>query len=194
MTDGAAPQWVRGTASRQAHADLPPGTVEEEHGREGFTGRASHLYRLHAPTGWRSIAGPLRPHALDTGNVAADADDLAVTMLDNADVRIATWQLPENGPSWFLREADGDTCYFVHHGTGSLGTEYGPLAYRPGDFLVVPRGTTHRFEPSAPTAPAVRHRARRRYRPPRPWSPRPPRAVRSRGAHGTGTRAARRIG
>ena len=67
MTEGATPQWIRGTTSRQAHADLPPGTVEEEHGREGFTGRASHLYRLHAPTGWRSLSGPLRPHALDTG-------------------------------------------------------------------------------------------------------------------------------
>ena len=67
MSDGAGPQWIRGTTSRQAHADLPPGTVEEEHGREGFTGRASHLYRLHAPTGWQSLTGPLRPHALDTG-------------------------------------------------------------------------------------------------------------------------------
>ena len=151
MADGAAPQWIRGTTSRQAHADLPPGTVEEEHGREGFTGRASHLYRLHPPTGWQSLTGPLRPHALDTGLVPTDGADLSVTLLDNADVRIATWQLPPTGPDWFLREADGDVCYFVHQGTGTLGTEYGPLAYRPGDFLVVPRGTTHRFEPNAPT-------------------------------------------
>jgi homogentisate 1,2-dioxygenase len=26
-----------------------------------------------------------------------------------------------------------------------LETEYGPLTYRPGDYLIVPRGTTHRF-------------------------------------------------
>ena len=35
----------KGLASRQAHVDLPEGTVEEEHGRQAFTGRASHLYR-----------------------------------------------------------------------------------------------------------------------------------------------------
>ena len=41
--------------------------------------------------------------------------------------------------------------YFVHHGAGVLRTEYGPLAYRTGDYLVVPRGTTYRFEPAAAT-------------------------------------------
>ncbi|HEX4491679.1 MAG TPA: homogentisate 1,2-dioxygenase [Acidimicrobiia bacterium] len=145
MSDGASPQWIRGTTSRQAHADLPPGTVEEEHGREGFTGRASHLYRMHAPTGWRSIRGPLQPHALDTATVGPD-DGLAAALLENDDVRIGFWPLPAGGTDWFLREADGDVCYFVHEGTGTLGTEYGPLTYAPGDFLVVPRGTTHRFE------------------------------------------------
>jgi homogentisate 1,2-dioxygenase len=150
MTEGAAPQWIRGTASRQAHADLPPGTVEEEHGREGFTGRASHLYRLHPPTGWRSLTGPLRPHALDTGTVGTQADGIAVTLLENPDVRIAVWQPPAR-QEWFLRDADGDICYFVHQGTGTLGTEYGPLAYREGDFLVVPRGTTHHFESDSET-------------------------------------------
>src|SRR4029079_17980696 len=101
MSEGASPQWIRGTTSRQAHADLPPGTVEEEHGREGFSGRASHLYRLHAPTGWQSLSGLLRPHALDTGVVTPAADELAVTLLDNADVRIAVWKPPVAG-EWFL--------------------------------------------------------------------------------------------
>ena len=34
---------------------------------------------------------------------------------------------------------------------GRLRTEYGPLDYRAGDYLVVPRGTTYRFEPAEPT-------------------------------------------
>ena len=68
------PQWIRGRASRQAHADLPEGTVEEEHGREGFSGAASHLYRLRPPTGWTSIDGPLRPHALDANRLDGTAD------------------------------------------------------------------------------------------------------------------------
>ena len=52
---------VEGTASRQAHADLPKGTYERELGKEGFYGPASHMYHRHPPTGWTSWQGPLRP-------------------------------------------------------------------------------------------------------------------------------------
>jgi homogentisate 1,2-dioxygenase len=152
--DPLRPQWVRGTASRQAHADLPPGTVEEEHGREGFSGPASHLYRLHPPTGWTAIDGPLRPHALDTArrDSSTDVDGLPVVLLENAQVKIGWWARPAGTPQWFLRDADGDVLYLAHTGEGVLETEYGPLAYRAGDYLVVPRGTTHRVAASSATA------------------------------------------
>ena len=39
----------KGKVSRQAHVAIPGGTFEEEHGRETFFGRASHLYRTHPP-------------------------------------------------------------------------------------------------------------------------------------------------
>src|SRR5258705_9757686 len=143
MPDHVRPQWIRGRTSRQAHADLPPGTVEEEHGREGFAGAASHLYRLHPPTGWSSLEGPLQPWALDATGVE-DAE-LPTTLLGNDDVRIGWWTRPAGTAEWFLRDADGDVLYLVHHGAGRLETEYGPLGYRAGDYLVVPRGTTHRF-------------------------------------------------
>src|SRR6266849_179093 len=122
MGDGPArPQWVRGTTSRQAHADLPPGTVEEEHGREGFSGPASHLYRLHPPTGWTSIDGPLRPHALDANRLDGTADGgsgLPVILLENADRRIGWGSRPAGTPEWFLRDADGDLLCLVHDGEG----------------------------------------------------------------------------
>lgn len=144
------PQWIRGRASRQAHADLPEGTVEEEHGREGFSGPASHLYRLRPPTGWSSIEGPLRPHALDANRVSeAGPDGLPVVLLENDDVRIGWWALAPGTPEAFYRDADGDLLYLVHQGEGRLETEYGPLDYRPGDYLLVPRGTTHRFSAAA---------------------------------------------
>lgn len=149
------PQWIRGRASRQAHADLPAGTVEEEHGREGFSGPASHLYRLRPPTGWSSIEGPLRPHALDANRLDAEgaegAGGLPVVLLENADLRIGWWPRPAGTPDWFLRNADGDVLYLVHDGEGRLETEYGPLPYRAGDYLLVPRGTTHRVAATTPT-------------------------------------------
>lgn len=143
------PQYVRGSATRQAHVALPPGTVEEEHGREGFYGRASHLYRRNAPTGWTSIDGPLRPHAFDLLALTASGR-LPEIVLANDDVEIGVWRV-ETPPTAFLRDADGDLVLFVHHGSGRVETDYGPLDYRAGDYVVLPRGTTFRLAPGQPT-------------------------------------------
>ena len=64
---------VEGTASRQAHADLPAGTYEREISKEGFFGPAAHLYHKHPPTGWVAFEGPLRPHAFDFARTAAQS-------------------------------------------------------------------------------------------------------------------------
>lgn len=145
------PQWVKGQAARQAHVGLPEGTVEEEHGRSGFFGAASHLYRLHPPTAWTSVEGPASHHALDANALpAGDGERWPVPLLANAQVRICVARRDRGRPE-FLRNADGDELHFVHAGEGTLRTEYGPLRYRPGDYLLVPRGTTYRFEPAAPT-------------------------------------------
>jgi homogentisate 1,2-dioxygenase len=52
--------------SRQAHVSIPEGLFEEEHGRKGFAGRVSQFYRLHPPTEWTRIEGPLRPRDLSS--------------------------------------------------------------------------------------------------------------------------------
>jgi homogentisate 1,2-dioxygenase len=143
-------QWVRGVTSRQAHVGLPPGTVEEEHGRSGFYGPASHLYRRHPPTDWLTVDGPAAHHAYDTGRLRGVDDLWPVQLLGNAQVVIG-YHRYRDGRAELLRDADGDQLFFVHHGEGTLRTEYGPLAYRAGDHLVVPRGATYRFEPSSPT-------------------------------------------
>lgn len=149
----AVPQWSSGRAARQAHVGPPAGTVEEEHGREGFYGPASHLYRLHPPTDWTSVEGPAAHRAYDSTRLAGTGGrDLWPTpLLVNAQVTIGVQEVGMGRPE-LLRDADGDRCLFVHEGEGTLRTEYGPLAYAPGDYLVVPRGTTHRVEPTLPTA------------------------------------------
>jgi homogentisate 1,2-dioxygenase len=144
------PQWVRGVTSRQAHVALPEGTVEEEHGRSGFYGAASHLYRLHAPTDWRSVSGPAAHRAYDTRRLDGHDHLWPTPLLANEQLTIG-WARLEQGRAEFLRNADGDELFFVHRGRGRLRTEYGPLDYRPGDYLVVPRGTTYRVEPATPT-------------------------------------------
>jgi homogentisate 1,2-dioxygenase len=141
----------RGRVTKQAHVGLPDGTYEEEHGREAFEGRASHLYRTHPPTAWVRIEGDLQPRAYDlNGLKPADLADPAgdwQRILWNNDVAIYVSRLAEPSPN-FLRDADGDLCYFVHRGEGMLETDYGPLSFRRGDYLIVPKGTTHRLLPA----------------------------------------------
>ena len=48
---------------------------------------------------------------------------------------------------FYVRNADGDEVHFIHRGRGRLETDYGPLAYEPGDYLWLPKGTTYRVLP-----------------------------------------------
>lgn len=146
--------WVRGRVAQQAHVGVPEGTVEEEYARNGFSGRYAHLYRREPPVGWTRIEGPLRPRAFDLRRLecVAGGDYLAarVSILENRDVRIHSALLSEPCP-YFFRNADGDELLFIHEGAGRIETDFGPLSYERGDYLVIPRGTVYRLAPSAPT-------------------------------------------
>lgn len=138
----------QGSAPNQAHVGVPEGLHEEEHGRQGFTGPASHLYRRHPPTGWVRIQGPLRPRAFACASLPSpdqrSADARPVEILRSADVRVFLSRRGETMP-YFLRNADGDELYFVHVGSGQFETDYGRLAYEPGDYVLLPKGTTYRI-------------------------------------------------
>ncbi len=142
--------FSKGKVTRQAHVNVPEGTYEEEHGRETFFGRASHLYRTHPPTAWTRIEGPLRPRALNLNEVKpedqADEDGSWQLIAGNEDVRLFVSRRSAPAP-YFLRDSDGDVCYFVHRGSGTIETDYGPLAFSEGDYVIVPKGTTHRVVP-----------------------------------------------
>ncbi len=144
--------WIRGRIAQQAHVGVPDGTVEEEYARNGFFGRYAHLYRTHAPVGWTRIEGPLRPRAYDLRELpgAAGDDWLGARrgLLGNADVVLSLTTLDRLMP-YLFRNADADEIVFVHAGAGRLETDFGPLAYEPGDYLVLPRGTAYRFSPTS---------------------------------------------
>ena len=143
---------VEGVASRQAHANLPPGTYERELGKEGFYGPATHMYHRHPPTAWNSWEGPLRPRAFDLtklegkhGGNDPSSPWNATEILSNGSLRLRYWRL--RGPmSDLARNADGDDLIFVHAGAGGFFCDYGHLEIATGDYLVVPRGTMWRLD------------------------------------------------
>jgi homogentisate 1,2-dioxygenase len=143
---------IRGTVSRQARVAWPEGTVEDEHGRNGFEGDVSMLYRSRPPTQWTRIEGPDRPRAFVTydlkpGDQVA-GDGQPTCMVQNQDVAVSLSRRTEPMPFYF-RNCDGEEVHFVHAGTGRLETEYGDLSFEPGDYLVIPRATTYRVHPTS---------------------------------------------
>lgn len=143
---------VKGRVTRQAHVAVPAGTWEEEHARRGFFGRASHLYHLHPPTAWTRVEGPLRPRCFEATRLepedAVDPRGEPVTLVYNDDVAVRISRRRAPMP-YFVRNADGDEVHFVHRGRGRYETDYGPLAYEPGDFVLLPKGTTVRLVPES---------------------------------------------
>lgn len=139
---------IEGEASRQAHADLPPGTYEREISKEGFFGPAAHIHHRHPPTGWTAFEGPLRPRAFDLARLPdGDASPWrAVALFGNAATRVRWWRTTAAMPA-LARNADGDDLLFVHEGGGEFYCDYGHMTLAAGDHVVIPRGTMWRMEP-----------------------------------------------
>ena len=141
----------KGKTTHQAHVGLPEGTYEEEHGRKGFYGKAAHLYHANPPTGWTRFEGKLRPHLFDLNKLQPsdmhDAEGEPITFLGNNDVQLSISRRSKPMPFYF-RNSDGDELYFVHRGEGTIETDFGPLAYEKGDYIVLPRSVTYRVVPN----------------------------------------------
>ena len=142
----------KGRTPRRLHADLD-GLKDDELGRGGFTGRTANLYRRHDPTAYRSV-GPLRPVDVLAGELkpsdSTDANGGPLLMFSNDDCRILLSRRHEPMP-FFVRHVDGDLLCFVHQGVGLAETEFGPLRYREGDWIYLPKACTWRQVPDSET-------------------------------------------
>ncbi len=139
---------VEGNASRQAHAKLPEGTYERELSKEGFFGPATQMHHKHPPTGWVSWDGPLKPRAFDlVANKQTQASPWdAGKVVSNAHVGVRFWRT-DSTMDHLVRNGDGDELMFVHEGEADLFCDFGHLAIRDGDYVMIPRGTMWRIEP-----------------------------------------------
>lgn len=132
---------------------------EEVMGLEGFHGIQSILYHHFLPPRVMkaellgpavpeySDYGAVRHRAFTTGNVPAGGDAVSArrVLLGNKDVTLGISRPTEN-MAYFYRNAQAYEIWFVHEGTGKLHTQFGTLAYEPGDYIVIPYGTTWQIE------------------------------------------------
>jgi homogentisate 1,2-dioxygenase len=154
----------RGNVPHKRHTQhrAPDGSLyaEELFGMEGFTGRSSLLYHLVPPTRTHKVE-PLREmqaqladdgyhhhRLIKTGgmNAGGNVVDGRIPLFFNSDVLMGIAQPSDDLPAnVFYRNGEADELLFVHEGEGSFESVFGNMDYGPGDYIVVPIGTTWRL-------------------------------------------------
>lgn len=166
-----------GSIPPKRHTQHPDGDgglyYEELMGEEGFSSDSSLLYHREIPSEivasevWElpdqtlTANHPLKPLHLQPHRLFGD-DDAAVAgvdavqgrrlLLGNGDVRIGYVATGAVSP-WY-RDSVGDELVYVERGAGRLETVFGSLEVATGDYVVIPRATTHRWLP-APSSDAA---------------------------------------
>ncbi len=143
---------------------------EELMGEEGFSSDSSLLYHRGVPSAivdsqvWElpdltlTANHPLKPRHLKLHRLFDDNQWKAIDpvegrrlVLGNGDVRISYVVAGETSP--YYRNAVGDECVYVESGEGVVETVFGVLTFRTGDYVVIPRATTHRWVPDPAQGP-----------------------------------------
>jgi homogentisate 1,2-dioxygenase len=138
---------------------------EELMGEEGFSADSSLLYHREIPSAivdarpWQLpdlattpnqplLARHLRLHDLFTEDTAGTVDVVTGRrlVLGNADVRIS--YAVSRQPSPLYRNAIGDECVYVESGAARVETVFGHVDAAQGDYVMLPRSTTHRWLPT----------------------------------------------
>lgn len=136
---------------------------EEVMGLEGFSGIQSLLYHHFLPPRVKTVEalngalpeytdyGPLQHRAFRTADVLAGGDAVAArrTLLGNSDVTLGISR-PTQSMDYFYRNAQAYETWFAHEGSGVLRSQFGRLPFMPGDYIVIPYGTTWQMQLSTP--------------------------------------------
>ncbi len=143
----------------------PDGSLYHEHvmGSRGFSGPESLLYHRRAPTSilssrllqrleWpREAEGMLRMRHFETHRLPQEKSTTInrTPLLFNSDAALCFVQ-PTASDDFFYRNAQGDELVYVSEGTGVLETQMGEMSYQAGDYVIIPRGITHRWRLGQP--------------------------------------------
>lgn len=138
---------------------------EELMGEEGFSSDSSLLYHRNIPSavadaqvwdlGDMSTVGnhPLMPRHLKLHDLfATEAERAGVDVvtgrrlvLGNSDVRLS--YVVADTPSPYYRNGIGDECLYIERGNARVETIFGGFEVGEGDYMMIPRATTHRWLP-----------------------------------------------
>ncbi len=148
-------------SKRHTQFRKPDGSLyrEEVMGLEGFSGIQSILYHHFLPPRVKAVEdlGPARPEFVDYGPIRHRAFATVDTpsggdpigarryLLGNKDVLLGISR-PTRSMDYFYRNAQAYEVWFTHEGSGRLRSQFGKMDFGPGDYIVIPYGTTWQFE------------------------------------------------
>ena len=135
---------------------------EEVMGLEGFSGLQSILYHHYLPPRVVNVEdmgstevefsdfGPIRHRAFATSNAPEGGDPVSArrVLLGNNDVTLGVSR-PSASMDYYYRNAQAYEVWFTHEGAGVLHTQFGDLPFGPGDYIIIPYGTTWQMKLSA---------------------------------------------
>jgi len=131
---------------------------EEVFGTEGFVGPTTTMYHIHPPTqvsGWKTLYSTkteyveqdvMRMRHLKTAPLPPKGDTVTgrVVMFGNSDCEMAVCN-PAEQMGYHFKNGQGDECFFVHFGSGTVYTLLGTLKFGPKDYVVIPKGVIYKF-------------------------------------------------
>lgn len=153
-------------AKRHTQHRQPDGSLysEELMGEEGFSSDSSLLYHRSIPSTITAaqtwdvgnlatvpnhplVPRHLRMHDLFAGGAHAGVDVVTGRrlLLGNSDVRLL-YVVADTVSPWY-RNGIGDECVYLERGGARVETVFGAFDLRQGDYLIIPRATTHRWLP-----------------------------------------------
>ena len=176
---------IAGEVPRKRHVRFrgPAGDLyaEELMGEEGFSADSSLLYHRHLPTaivkseGLADVAAeaglapnhPLLPRHFRTQDLTPGGDLVLgrQLLMANDDVRISF--AAADASSALYRNSAGDEAVYFRSGSATFESVYGSIEAAAGDYVIVPRGTIHRWLPGDGGVHVLVIEARGHIRPPR---------------------------
>jgi homogentisate 1,2-dioxygenase len=138
---------------------------EEVMGLEGFSGLQSILYHHFLPPRVKRVEdlgptrveyadfGPVRHRAFRTVEMPVGGDPVSAhrVLMGNGDVSLGM-SLPNKSMDYYYRNGQAYEVWFAHQGSGTLNSQFGQLPFEPGDYLVIPFGTTWQMQLDTPEA------------------------------------------
>ena len=132
---------------------------EQLFGTIGFDGMSTLMYHINPPTIVKEILGQknIAPEIAHEKNMqmrsfqgfnvipANDFLDSRKPILVNNDVYIELAAPTSSMTDYFYKNADADEVLFIHRGEGKVKTQLGDIAFKYGDYIVIPRGMIYQI-------------------------------------------------